>query len=86
MAKKYIEYISTINPEGGATIFVVNIRRIRVSYHVGLSVVCPSGAVVAGCQSLMIFLDASDRAPTRPRILTRQLAFSMLISVEVMSK
>lgn len=67
LAKKYIEYICTINPEGGATVSGVvmqrvDIRLVRVSYHLDLSVVCPSGAGAAGRQSLMIFLDASERA------------------------
>lgn len=71
LAKKYIEYICTINPEGGTTVSVVamqrvDIRLVRVSYHVDLNVVCPSGAEAARCQSLMIFLDASDCARTRP--------------------
>lgn len=66
LAKKYTEYICTISPGGGANVSVVvmqrvDIRLVRVSYHVDLSVVCPSGAGLAGCQSLMIFLDTSDR-------------------------
>lgn len=52
LAKKYIEYICTINPEGVTTVSVavmqrVDIRLVRVSYHVALSVVCPSDAAVA---------------------------------------
>lgn len=44
LAKKYTEYICTINPEGDTTVSAVvmqrvDIRLVRVSYHVDLNVV-----------------------------------------------
>lgn len=51
LAKKYIEYICTINPDvttvSVAVMQRVDIRLVRVSCHVALSVVCPSDAAVA---------------------------------------